>query len=131
MSTGIESITVEWGATTITDCSSIILVPEIAMTEPGYIRTITLRASAHAKHEFHTMAQMAYYQFQDGELEITPLDSSLRVSMRGDAEELVAGLALYRDTEGRFHALMHEGQDGKRLIEAAYRFCTRWIRLDI
>jgi hypothetical protein len=131
VSTGIESITVEWGATTITDCSSIILVPEIAMTEPGYIRTITLRASAHAKHEFHTMAQMAYYQFQDGELEITPLDSSLRVSMRGDAEELVAGLALYRDTEGRFHALMHEGQDGKRLIEAAYRFCTRWIRLDI
>ncbi|HSO09109.1 MAG TPA: hypothetical protein VLR45_03920 [Desulfoprunum sp.] len=131
MSTGIESITVEWGARIITDCSSIILVPEIAMTEPGYIRTMTLRASAHAKHEFHTMAQMAYYQFQDGELEITPLESSLRVSMRGDVEELVAGLALYRDTEGRFHALMHEGQDGKRLIEAAYRFCTRWIRLDI
>lgn len=131
MSTGIESIIVECGEKTITDCSSIILVPEIAITEPGYIRTVTVRASAHAKHEFHTMAQMAYFQFQDGELEIVPMEGSLRVSVRGEAEVLVAGLALYRDTEGRFHALMHEGQDGKRLIEAAYRFCTRWIRLDI
>jgi hypothetical protein len=131
VSTGIESIIVECGGKTITDCSSIILVPEIAITEPGYITTVTVGASAHAKHEFHTMAQMAYFQFQDGELEIAPLEGSVRVSVRGEAEVLVAGLALYRDTEGRFHALMHEGQDGKRLIEAAYRFCTRWIRLDI
>ncbi|MBM9530377.1 hypothetical protein JWG42_09465 [Desulfoprunum benzoelyticum] len=106
-------------------------MPKIAIAEPGYIRTMTVKESAHVKHEFHTMAQMAYFQFQDGELEITPLDGSLRVSGRGDAEELVAGLALYRDTEGRFYALMHDGQDGKKLIEAAYRFCTRWIRLDI
>jgi len=131
VNTEIESIVVEWGATTISDCSSIILVPEIAIAEPGYIKTITVRATAHAKHEFHTMAQMAYFQFQDGELELEPLSGSLRVSRRGEAEELVAGLALYRDTGGQFHALMHEGQDGKRLIEAAYRFCTRWIRLDI
>lgn len=122
---------VEWGGETITECSSIILVPENAVAEPGYIRTMTIRESAHAKHEYHAMAQMAYFQFQDDELEITPLSGSLRVTVRGQTEELAAGLVLYRDGEGRFHALMHEGQDGKRLIEAAYRFCTRWIRLDI
>ena len=131
MSTGVESIILEWGERTVSDCTSIILVPENAIAEPGYIRTMTVRASAHAKHEFHTMTQMAYFQFQDGELEVTPLTGPLRISVRGEEEDLVAGLALYRDTEGRFHALMHDGVDGKRLIEAAYRFCTRWIRLDI
>lgn len=125
------SITLQFGEETITYCESIILVPAAAVSEHGYIRTISVNAGAHAKHEFHALAQMAYFQFQDDELEIEKLQGPLVVTLRGEEEMFAEGLALYRDLEGRFHVLMHEGQDARKLIEAAYRFCTRWVRLDI
>lgn len=128
---GSGSITLQLGEETITYCESIILVPAVAISEHGYIRTISANAGAHAKHEFHALAQMAYFQFQDGELELETLQGPLLITLRGEAEALVDGLALYRDLEGRFHVLMHAGQDARKLIEAAYRFCTRWVRLDI
>lgn len=128
---GSQSITLQFGEETITYCESIILVPGVAVSEHGYIRTLTASAGAHAKHEFHALAQMAYFQIQDDELEIEKLQGPLRVTLRGEMETFVEGLALYRDMEGQFHVLMHEGQDARKLIEAAYRFCTRWVRLDI
>jgi hypothetical protein len=126
-----DTITLESAGRTITDCASLIIVPEIAIAEPGYIKTLTVKAAAHAKHEFQAMAQMAYFQFQDGELEITPLKGPLGITFRGETEYLAAGMALYRDLAGEFHALIHEGQNRKKLLEAAHRFCTRWVRLDI
>ena len=74
---------------------------------------------------------MAYFQFQDDELEITPLQEPLQITFRAEIERLTAGLALYRDLAGQFHAVIHEGQNRKKLLEAAHRFCTRWVRLDI
>ena len=127
----IEIITLQFDGCTLVDCTSLIIVPEIAVTEPGYITTMTVKAAAHAKHEFQAMAQMAYFQYQDDELEITPLHDSLAITFRGEREHLSAGLALYRDTAGQFHALIHEGQNRKKLLEAAHRYCTRWVRLDI
>jgi hypothetical protein len=41
------------------------------------------------------------------------------------------GMILYRDTSGSFKVLTHELQNKKKLLEAAYRYCTRWVRLDI
>jgi hypothetical protein len=128
---GSGSITLQFGEETVTYCDSIILVPAIAVVEHGYIRTISANAGAHAKHEFHALAQMAYFQFQDDELEIEKLQGPLLITLRGEAETFVDGLALYRDLEGRLHVIMHEKQDARKLIEAAYRFCTRWVRLDI
>lgn len=128
---GSGSIALQFGEETITYCESIILVPAAAVSEHGYIRTLSANAGVHAKHEYHALAQMAYFQYQDGELEIENLPGLLQVTLRGETETFVQGLALYRDLEGRFHVLMHEGQDARKLIEAAYRFCTRWVRLDI
>ncbi len=126
-----DTITLQTGGCTIRDCVCLIIVPEIAVSEPGYIKAITVEADAHAKHGFQAMAQMAYFQFQDGELEITPLQGALDIAFRGETAYLAAGMVLYRDQAGRFHALVHEGQNSKKLLEAAYRFCTRWVRLDI
>lgn len=126
-----DSITLEFAGRQVTDCASLIIVPEVAVTEPGYIRTLTVKAAAHAKHEFQTMTQMAYFQYQDGELEMTTLQGPLSITFRGETDCLTSGMALYRDQAGLFHALIHEGQNSKKLIEAAYRFCTRWVRLDI
>jgi hypothetical protein len=115
----------------IDSCSSAILVPERALEEAGYITTMTDKNTASSKHEFHAMAQMAYFQFQDDELEVKNIIGALRVDSGEHYENVNNGLVLYRDSDGAFHALVHEGLNRKKLLEAAYRFCTRWVRIDI
>lgn len=115
----------------ITDSTSVILVPEKALEEPGYIQTLTKKNDASAKHEFHAMAQMAYYQYQDGELEIVDIANGVQVTTGSRTESMSEGLLLYRDREGGFHVLVHQGMNKKKLLETVYRFCTRWVRLDI
>ena len=115
----------------ITDCVSVIVVPEKALDEPGYIQTLTDKNDASAKHEFHAMAQMAYFQYQDDELAVAELTGDLSISTLHQRERMSGGLILYRDSDGGFHALAHQGMNTKKLLETAYRFCTRWVRLDI
>lgn len=115
----------------ITECESVIIIPERAISEPGYIGAHTTKDSAHAKHEYQAMAQMAYFQFQDGELEFDEIDAPLRITMSKENVELDAGLVLYRKANGDFRAVIHQLQSKKKLLEAGYRYCTRWVRLDI
>ncbi len=125
------TIIIQSATTLITDCESVIIVPEIALQEAGYINTLTVKDSGHSKHEYHALAQMAYFQFQDDELEIIEIDSPLKLIHGTETSELDGGMVLYRDTEGAFHVLVHVLQNRKKLLEAAYRYCTRWVRLDI
>lgn len=114
-----------------TECESIIIIPEKAISEPGYITAHTIKDSAHAKHEYHAMAQMAYFQYQDDELEFDEIDASIRIVMKNEDVEFESGLILYRKNNGDFHAMIQKLQSKKKLLEAAYRYCTRWVRLDI
>ncbi|MFN2353554.1 MAG: hypothetical protein ABR512_03375 [Desulfopila sp.] len=115
----------------IEDCASAILVPHKAIEEAGYIQTLTDKNDASAKHEFHAMAQMAYFQFQDDELEVDNTSAAIHIVSGERTEVLESGLLLYRDAEGGFYAIIHQDLPKKKLLEAAYRFCTRWVRLDI
>jgi len=124
-------ITIQFAETVITDCESVILVPENAVQEAGYIKSFTIKDSGHAKHEYHAMAQMAYFQFQDDELAIIEIESPLTITLGEERHEMAGGMVLYRDTAGLFHVLVHTLQNRKKLLEAAYRYCTRWVRLDI
>ena len=126
-----DTIVIQSAAVTIDECESVIIVPEIAVEEPGYINSLTIKDSAHAKHEFHAMAQMAYFQFQDDELSIEEIESSLNVILGTQNVELSSGMILCRNVAGDFRVLVHATQDRKKLLEAAYRYCTRWVRLDI
>jgi len=126
-----DSIVVRFDDVIMTDCSSAIIVPERALREAGFIKTLTAHAHAHSKHEFQAMAQMAFYQFQDGELESTAVQGIVTVEGGKEVEKLTAGMVIYRDQKGHFHLLVHEGQNVKKLLEATHRFCTRWVRLDI
>ncbi len=109
----------------------VIMVPEIAIEEAGFIRTFAAKTSAQTKHEFHAVAQMAYYQFQDEELVEDKIVEKVSVEHQNIKEGLVAGMVIYRSASGSIHILTHEGQNTKKLLEAAHRFCTRWVRLDI
>lgn len=124
-------LTINYENATIEKCTSAIIIPEKASEEAGYIQTLTAENEAFSKHQFQAMAQMAYFQYQDDELEIVTITGMVTISSEERVEELPSGLLLYRDAEGGFHALVHEGLNKKKLLEAGYRFCTRWVRLDI
>ncbi|TKB25733.1 hypothetical protein FCL47_11530 [Desulfopila sp. IMCC35006] len=126
-----SSILIETAATKITDCESVILVPEMALQEAGFIKTFTAKDSASAKHEYHALAQMAYFQYQDDELEIIEAGSPLTITCGEESTSIDDGMVLYRTGDGSFHVLAHGSQNRKKLLEAAYRYCTRWVRLDI
>ena len=116
---------------TVTECSSTIIIPERAITEAGYIRTMTTSTDAHSKHEFHAMAQIALSRFEDGELDIQTVRGPLTVERKNEVETITAGVVVFLDLQGNFHLIAHPGQDTKKLLQAAHRFFTRWIRLDI
>ncbi|MFH0781940.1 MAG: hypothetical protein V2B20_08305 [Pseudomonadota bacterium] len=126
-----ESITIEGAAIAIKDCETVIVVPEIAIKEAGYIKTWTQKESGHAKHEFHALSQMVFFQFQDDEIEIYEVDGPLTISCGAENIVLSDGLVIYRDLAGELHVLVHRLQNRKKLLETAYRYCTRWVRLDI
>lgn len=113
------------------DCETVIVVPEKAMNEAGYIQMFSVKDSGHAKHDYHALAQMAYFQLQDDELDVRKVDSPLTVHAAGETIELCGGMVVCRDTSGAMYVLVQAGQNSKKLLEAAYRYCTRWIRLDI
>lgn len=108
-----------------------ILVPEIALTEPGYIKTMTVSMEAHSKHEFFAMAQMAYFQFQDDELSIKRVNGPIRLNLSETIEEIACGMVICRDSNGELHVILHEQLNAKKMLEATNRYCTRWVRLDI
>ncbi len=126
-----ESITIRIGEGKAIQSDSVILVPEMALTEAGYIKTFTLQEGAHAKHEFHAMSQMVYYQVQDDELAMTPVKEVVTVQYGDTIETIHGGIIIYRDLLGSICVLAHCGQNDKKLLETAHRFCTRWVRLDI
>lgn len=126
-----ESIVISSEESILADCVSAIIIPELAITEAGYIKMFTVKDGAHAKHEYHAMAQMAYFQFQDEELTIQEIQSTITIACGGENIDLNSGMVIYRDQAGEFHVLVHAVQNRKKILEAAYRYCTRWVRLDI
>lgn len=126
-----ELIRVESDGELLSLCESVIVVPEIAIKESGYIQVFTTKDSAHAKHEYHAMAQMAYFQYQDDELDIKEVDSAVLIVTADENVVLDGGMVLSREPSGTFFVFIHRLQNKKKLLEAGYRYCTRWVRLDI
>lgn len=124
-------LTITVGDLRLVDCSCAIVVPEKAVDEHGYIKTFTAGMGGQGKHEFQALAQTAYYQFQDDELDIVCIESPVHLEQGDEAEILVAGMVVFRDGAGHIKGVFHAGQRVKKLLEAAHRYCTRWVRLDI
>ncbi len=112
------------------DCLCALIVPAQALDEPGYIKGVSAAGSS-SKHEFHALAQTAYYQFQDDELKVELTSRPLEIAGADLHEVLDRGMVIYRDRQGNIRAVAHQGLKLRKLLEAANRFCTRWVRLDI
>ena len=126
-----DSITIRFEDDTVTECSSAIIIPDRAMIEAGYIKTLTINSTAHSKHEFHTISQIALSRFQDGELEVEAVYGPLTIQWKDEIETITAGVLVFLDSQGNLHLIDNSGQNVNKLLQLAHRFCTRWVRLDI
>lgn len=126
-----DSITIRFEDDIVTECSSAIIVPERAMREAGYIKTLTVNSRANSKREFHALAQIALSRFQDGELEFEAVYGPLTIQWMSEIEIITAGVVIILDTQGNLRLIGNSGQNVNKLLQLAYRFCTRWVRLDI
>jgi hypothetical protein len=125
-----EPLHLTWGDGNQTDCICLLIIPEKAIDEPGYIKGLHCSGATN-KHELHALAQTAYFQYQDDELEFVSISQPIVISSPSENEQLEAGLVLLRDRDGTIKAVVHEFVSMKKLLESANRFCTRWVRLDI
>ena len=126
-----DFITIRFEDDTMTECSSAIIIPERAMIEAGYIKTLTTNSTAHSKHEFHAIAQITLTRFQDRELEGEAFYGPITIQWKSEIETITAGVVIILDTQGNLHLIGNSGQNVNKLLQLAHRFCTRWVRLDI
>ena len=101
------------------------------MAEAGYVRTLTTKSTAHSKHEFHAMAQIARSLFQDGELVVETVSGPITIQWKNEAQTVASGVVVLRDAQGELRLIGNSGGNTKELLRSADRFCTRWVRLDI
>lgn len=125
-----EPIKLSWGRDGAAFCVCLLIVPDRAIDEPGYIKGFH-RSGSTNKHELQALAQTAYYQFQDDELELEQTVGPILVNHQAENQVLEQGIILLRDSGGTIKALVNSGAPLRKLLETANRFCTRWVRLDI
>lgn len=116
---------------TVLNCDSVIIAPDKAVEEAGYILSFSEEQTGSSKHVFHAMAQMAYFQYQDDEIEIIPFEGEIDCIGNDFVEKLDNGLFLFRTSKGEIGVVAEKSCNIKKLLETVYRYCTRWVRLDI
>lgn len=126
-----QSIIIRSADNTEIVCRCAVIVPDSALVEAGQIRTMTTDSAAHSKHQFHTMTQIALFQFQEGELEVGAFCGPLTVHWNDETVTMAAGVVLYLNSQGELHLVGNPAQNVSKLLQFAHRFCTRWVRLDI
>jgi hypothetical protein len=122
---------VNFSATKEQPFAGVIVVPEQALSEGGYIRAFSSEQSGQSKHLYQAMAQTAYFLDQDDELTVRQYQQPLTVHCGSAYLLLERGLAIVRTVDGGQEVLVVGPVNRKKLLEAANRYCTRWVRLDI
>jgi hypothetical protein len=113
------------------ECASVIIAPEAALRQAGYIKPLTIDEEANAKHRFFALAQMALFQYEDNEIKAEIFSGPLTIRHKQHEESLEDGLIICQDIEGRLRLLARKETNLAKLLETTNRFCTRWVRLDI
>jgi len=110
-----------------------VIVPEAALDQPDLIRTLTVAGIDAAKHSLHALCQIAVVEEEEGSLDAlsVPRDEALQVDNAGETIVMPCGSVLLLGTDGSVRVACHEGLRRDRLVKAAHRFCTRFIRLDL
>lgn len=115
------------------EAKEAILVPANAQEYPESLVCMIAGSTANAKHAYHTLSQIALYDFEDKVLAVQPVPKGdiISVESTSETQNLFEGLIIYRDIEGSIFAWAHDHLDAYPLIKFAHRHSTRWVRLDI
>ncbi len=113
------------------NCKSVIVIPEMALTDATYIRSFTTVSPVHSKHEFHTLAQIALIEFDDGEIEPQKIVGKISLVAGEEIYDLESGMIICRLASEAFSIYINTDQAPRKYLETANRYCTRWVRLDI
>ena len=112
-------------------CKSVIVIPAKALGDATYIRSFTTVSPVHSKHEFHTLAQIALIEFDDGEIKPQKIVGKIALATREGIFDLESGMIICRLESEEFSIYMNTDQLPRKYLETANRYCTRWVRLDI
>ena len=124
-------LTIKQNGNHLLDCSTAIIVPDIAIAEPGHIRCLAQNQTGQSKHEFHALAQTACYQNDDKDLAPKHCSGPVQISTADETLVLDSGLLICRTPEGSLGIITNSDRPLRKLLETALRLCTRWVRLDI
>ena len=117
----------------LTEAETVLLSPWDAPEYPDKFMGKTVQSDANAKHAYHALSQIAFFDYEDNILNVQkiPSDAPIIVESAGGKSEIGKGLVIARHPKGEVLVFVHEDQDLQSLLRFAHRYCTRWIRLDV
>jgi len=128
-----EYILLEAGKDTIGRTKAGIIVPAHTGDGSGSITALAVGQGDAAKHALHSLCQIASLDLEDGELEIERMEQGYPIAMifKRQRFECRNGSLVFLNTSGTVHVLSHSGVNVRDAIRQAFRYCTRFIRLDV
>lgn len=124
-------IEIDLASTGKINCKSVIVIPAKALDDATYIRSFTTISPVHSKHEFHTLAQIALIEFDDGEIKPQKIVGKIGLTAGEEIFCLESGMIICRLESEEFSIYMNTDESPRKYFETANRYCTRWVRLDI
>jgi len=112
-------------------CRSVIIIPEIALTDATYIRSFSTASPVRSKHEFYTLAQIALIQFDDDEVSPQKVAGKIIITAGEEKFVLESGMLICRLESDGYLIYTNTDKSPRKYLETANRYCTRWVRLDI
>ncbi|MBN1655550.1 MAG: hypothetical protein JXA30_17415 [Deltaproteobacteria bacterium] len=113
------------------ECDTAIMIDTRALEADGHIALFSKNSGDHTKHEYYALAQTVLFQFQDGDLTPVAVEGPIALSWKDRGTTVASGIAILRTRDGEVSILSHADQPTRKLLETAYKFCTRWVRLDV
>ncbi len=113
------------------DCLIGLIVSKSSRDGEYDITLLNCSSDKQQKHNLHSLSQIALYQFEDQEIDVHPVNGPCRIIGETFSYEVAEALILVQGNDNRIAIYAHPAVSVKKALDNAYRYCTRWIRLDI
>jgi hypothetical protein len=88
-------------------CDTAIIIDVRALKADGHISMFSKNSGDHTTHEYYALAQMALFQFQDGDLTPVAVEGPIALSWNDCEMTVASGIAILRTSDGEVSILAH------------------------
>lgn len=113
------------------DCLAGLIAKPKSENDGYDIELLNCSNDSQQKHKLHSLSQIALYQYEDEELNTNTMLGSCTITGHNFIHEFDKGIVVVQIGNNRIELFSHQAVDTKKALYNAYRYCTRWIRLDI